>query len=357
MNTFHCKPMIFFGEGALAQLSTCKADSVMLVTDRFFEESGFAAKIASRIPNARLTIFSDVTPDPSLELVAKGLAVFQACKPDVFIALGGGSPIDCAKAILYLQDTRPLFICIPTTSGTGSEVTSFSIVTSSGKKQPIVDAAMLPDWAILDASLLEKLPKTLIADAGMDVLSHCLEAIAATGASNFSDALAEKSFRICFTRLDASYAGDLRVRAAIHESATMAGIAFDHAGLGISHSLAHALGGRFHIAHGRLNAILLPAVLAYNADACLPRYLALARLCGISGATDKLLFRNFIAAIERLRGTVSMPATLSQAGIAASDFDAALDAVANAALLDPCTATNPKKPTLDELKEILRQVK
>lgn len=357
LHSFHCKPNIFFGIGALEQLGRCQAKSVLIVTDRFFSENGMAQQIGAKIPGAAVTVFSDVTPDPSTKLVAEGAAVFQRCKPDALVALGGGSPMDCAKAMLYLQTERPLFIAIPTTSGTGSEVTSFSIVTHDGVKHPIVDEALLPDWAILDPSLLEKLPKGLIADAGMDILAHNLEALAATGASSFSDALAQGSFCLCYEKLHASYDGDLTVRGPVHEAATMAGIAFDHAGLGICHSLAHALGGRFHIAHGRLNAILLPPVLEFNSAACLGKYVHLARIAGISGATDRLLLRNFIAALCRLRSSLDMPATLQQAGIAGADLEASLDTLADTALADPCTATNPRKPGRDDLKAILRQVK
>lgn len=341
----------------MGQLAHCPGSSVLIVTDRFFAESGIAQQIGARIPGASVTIFSDVTPDPSTALIARGAAVYQQCRPDVLIALGGGSPIDCAKAILYLQNERPFFIAVPTTSGTGSEATSFSIVTHDGVKKPIVDQALLPDWAILDPALLQKLPKSLIADAGMDVLSHDLEALAANGATAFSDALAHESFRLCFEQLHASYTGDVSVRASIHEAAAMAGIAFDHAGLGVCHALSHALGGRFHVAHGRLNAILLPPVLEFNSTSCLPKYLRLARIIGISGATDKLLLRNFIAALCRLRASLELPGTLQQAGISGTALESALDALVDAALADPCLAGNPRKPGRDDLKAILRQVK
>ena len=357
LNVFHCRTRIFFGDGALSQLEQCGAGSVLVVTDRFFQESGLAQKVGAMASKNHVSVFSEVTPDPSAELVAKGEAMFRSCQPDLLIALGGGSPMDCAKAILYLQERRPLFVAIPTTSGTGSEVTGFSIVSHGGVKHPIVDEALLPDWAILDPSLLHALPKGLIAETGMDVLAHDLEALAARGASAFSDALARGSFAVCMEQLPASYAGDPAVRGRIHEAATMAGLAFQHAGLGICHSLAHALGGRFHIAHGRLNAILLPAVLEYNSAACLGAYLSLARSIGVSGATERLLLRTLIAAVCRLRAALDLPATLQQAGIPAAELDTALDALADTAMADPCTASNPRSPTRDDLKAILRQVR
>ena len=356
MHSFHCKPTIFSGDGALIRLGSLQARSVLIVTDRFFAGSGLAGELGGRIPGAKVTIFSDVTPDPSAELVARGAEVCNSCHPDVLIALGGGSPMDCAKAILLLQEPRPFFVAIPTTSGTGSEVTRFSIVTHGGVKHPIIDEALLPDWAILDPSLLEKLPPSLIADAGMDILAHDLEALAATGASAFSDALAHESFSMTFELLHASFAGDTSVRGAIHEAATMAGLAFDHAGLGVCHALSHALGGRFHVAHGRLNAILLPPVLEFNSAACLPKYLRTAKLVGISGATDRLVLRNFIAALCRLRASLQLPATLHEAGIPADRLAEALDGLTEAALADACIAANPRKPGRDDLKAILLQV-
>lgn len=357
LQSFHCKPILYFGSGALEQLCQCHAKSVLVITDRFFAENGLAQTVGAMVPGAAVTIFSEVTPDPSAELVARGAEVYQRCKPDAVIALGGGSPMDCAKAIVYLQDPKPFFVAIPTTSGTGSEVTRFSIVTHSGVKHPIVDAALLPDWAILDPELLQNLPKGLIADAGMDVLSHDLEAVAAKNASPFSDALAMGSFRLCLKHLPASYAGDTSVRGDVHAAAAMAGLAFDHAGLGICHALAHALGGAFHVAHGRLNGVLLPAVLAFNCEACLPRYAELARAAGIEGATDRLLLRHLTDAVKKLRNQLHLPATLREAGISGEALDSGLDALAGAALADPCLASNPRTATRDDLKAILRRVR
>ena len=354
---FHCKPILYFGSGALEQLKHCKAASVLVITDRFFAENGLAQRVGALVPNAAVTIFSEVTPDPSAELVARGAAVLRQCRPDAVIALGGGSPMDCAKAIVYLQEPQPFFVAIPTTSGTGSEVTRFSIVTHNGVKHPLVDEALLPDWAILDSDLLANLPKGLIADAGMDVISHDLEAVAAKGASPFSDALATGSFRLCLRHLHASYEGDVSVRGDIHAAAAMAGMAFDHAGLGVCHALAHALGGAFHVAHGRLNGVLLPAVLTFNAEACLSRYADLARASGIEGATDHLALRHLITAVTRLRSLLRLPATLREAGISGEALDAALDALTEAALADPCLASNPRPASRDDLRAILRRVR
>ena len=354
---FHCSTEIIFGNGSVRWLEGRNAHSVLVVTDRFFEENGAAARIGALVPGAQVTIFSQVTPDPPAEVVAKGVALCRQCQPDLVIALGGGSPMDCAKAVGYLLERRPVFAAIPTTSGTGSEVTSFSIVTHNGKKHPIVDEALRPDYAILDPELLTDLPKGLIADAGMDVLSHDLEAAAAKDASPFTDALARESFARCMAYLPASFSGDRSARGPVHLAATMAGMAFDQAGLGICHALAHALGGRFHVPHGRLNGVLLPAVLEFNAPACLTAYAALAKSAGIGGATERLLLRGLTAAIVRLRAALGLPGTLHEAGIPTADLDAAADALADAALADACAASNPRPATGEDLKAILRQVR
>ena len=236
-------------------------------------------------------------------------------------------------------------------------MTSFSILSHNGVKHPIVDDALLPDWAILDPSLLQQLPQSLIADAGMDVLAHCLEAMASRNASPFSDGYAAMAFRWCYQNLSRSFDGDSSVRGTVHAAATMAGLAFDHAGLGISHALAHALGGRFHVAHGRLNGILLPAVLEYNGAACLGQYAELARVAGIEGGTERLLLRNLITALRRLRRRLHLPETLTAAGIAPADLDSALDALVTAALADPCCQTNPRTPTRQDLTALLLQVR
>ncbi|MCI8524688.1 MAG: iron-containing alcohol dehydrogenase [Oscillospiraceae bacterium] len=355
LQTFSQYPRIFFGSGALDQLTQCRAQSVLVVTDRFFSENGTAQAVGARVPGAEVTVFGGVTPDPPVAVVAAGAAVLARCRPQALIALGGGSVLDCAKAMLYLQDLRPLFVAVPTTSGSGSEVTGFSILTHGGVKHPLVDDALRPDWAILDASLLTTLPPGLIAETGMDAVCHSLEAAAARGASPLSDALAYHAFVLCLAHLPASYRGDTAVRGEVHLAAAMAGMAFDHAGLGLCHALAHALGGRFHTAHGRLGGVLLPGVLAYNGEACAPRYAALARSAGLGAATDRLSLRNLIAAVCRLRDALGLPATLSQAGIAREELTAALDGLVQAALSDPCAASNPREAGAEDLKTILRR--
>lgn len=342
MNSFRCPTELCFGADALARLQDVQAARVLLVTDRFFLNNGLAEQVGRRIAGATLSFFSDVKPDPDLQTVACGVAQMQAVQPDVLLALGGGSVLDCAKAILALSDCTAYFIAVPTTSGTGSEVTSFSILTHNGVKHVVTDPKLLPQLAILDDSLLQALPPKLIAEAGMDAVAHCAEAICAKEASPFSDCLAKRAFSTLLAALPRSFAGDKSVRGAVHLAACMAGLSFTHAGLGLCHALAHALGGRFHVAHGQLCAILLPQVIAYNSAAASDAYAALADAAGISGSTASLRTRNLTAQLIRLRRQLRLPDTLAQAGISRTALLSAQDGLVEAALQDPCLQHNPR---------------
>ncbi len=347
MQEFSIHTQLIFGPNALERLKALGFERIFLVTDGFFVKSGLTAKITRLCSGAQVQVFDKVIPDPPLSLVAQGVAELQAFSPDAIVALGGGSAIDCAKGILSMANSNAALVAVPTTSGTGSEVTAFAILTHEGIKHPLVEERLRPKYAILDDSLLENLPKSLIADAGMDAVAHCLEAVCAKNASPFSDALAMHAFQLLLEKLPSSYNGNVHVRGEIHHAATMAGLAFDHAGLGICHSLAHAIGGAFHLAHGRINGILLPAVLRFhNAQACQ----TLAKRCGLSGT------RGLIFAVERLRRNLNLPATLTQAGLEKNELLQQLDALCDAALKDPCTDTNPKAVTKEDLARIVRQV-
>lgn len=352
MTEFYCPTKIYSGEWALDILKTCKASRVLVITDRFFSASGKAAEVAGHVPGAQVEIFDEVQPDPPVELAARGAARCRAFQPELLLALGGGSVMDCAKAIRLAAELPMTFVAIPTTSGSGSEVTSFSILTHRGVKQPLVDPAVRPDIAILDDGLLTALPEQLIADTGMDLLAHCMEALGAKNRSGFTDALAYHGASVLLGHLQASFSGDRRVRGMLHECACMAGMAFDNAGLGLCHAVAHALGGETHLPHGRLCAMLLPPVMELNAAAVMGSYAHLARICGCGGATERLALRNLIAAIERLRGALGQPATLREAGVARLDRDA----VVAAALADPCCATNPVPVTGAMVHQVLQAV-
>ncbi len=334
-------------------LKEMRIGRLLLVCDPFFAQNGTAEAIAQA---EAVEIFDRVAPDPSLTLAAKGASLVQAFRPDVIVALGGGSAMDCAKAMAYFSGLQPRLIAIPTTSGSGSEVTDFAILTHEGIKHPLVDAKLRPDTAILDESLLTALPASLIADGGFDLISHALEAIAATGAGKISDALATDAFCTALSALPRSYAGERALRLDIHTAATMAGMAFSQAGLGLCHAASHALGGEFHIPHGRLNAILLPAVIDCNAPAAAGRYAALARKAGLSTGADTIALRSLKNALLRLRRQLQMPDTLAQAGVAPQALRSKLDVLAEAILADPCCRTNPLPVTKDTARRLLQEV-
>lgn len=349
---FHCPTRIVTGPDALDFLRTFRADQVLVVTDSFFSESGKAMEIGQRVPGAKVEIFDQVSPDPPAELAAIGAVICERLRPELLIALGGGSPMDCAKGI-RLASTLPMtFVAIPTTSGSGSEVTSFSILTHHGVKHAVVDEDLRPDVAILDESLLAELPASLIADTGMDLLTHCLEAAASRNHSGITDALAFYAAGVTLENLAASWQGDRHVRERLHEAAAVAGMAFDNAGLGLCHAMAHVLGGMLHLPHGRLCAMLLPPVMAVN-TAALGQYAGLARACGLGGSTERLSLRNLTGAIVRLRKTLQMPETLRQAGVT-QELDET--SIVRAVLKDPCCETNPIPVTETQIRQVLKAV-
>lgn len=356
MTEFSCSTKLYAGPDALDALKQYRAGRVLVVTDSYFSKSGLAMQVGARVPGAQVRVFDRVTPDPPASLAAEGAAVCREFRPELLIALGGGSPMDCAKAIRLAADLPMTFVAVPTTSGSGSEVTAFSILTHDGVKHPLVDPSLRPDAAILDDSLLEKLPPKLIADTGMDLLAHCMEALAATGRSGFTDALALHAAVTALDKLADSYHGDKTVRSGLHQAACMAGMAFDNAGLGLCHAMAHALGGVFHVPHGRLCAMLLPHVMAFNQPAALAQYALLARRCGLSAPTERMGLRNLSAAIVRLRTNLQMPGTLAQAGIARGAVERAANDIVTAALADGCCSTNPVPVTVQAVEKILKAV-
>ena len=356
MENFSCNTKIIAGAGAVSALETMKPRRLLLVTDPFFTENGTAQRIA-RISRAEATeIFDKVQPDPTVELAAEGTAVAKGFQPDMIVALGGGSAMDCAKAVAYFHKGQTKLVAIPTTSGSGSEVTDFAILTHDKVKHPLVDARLRPDTAILDSDLLEQLPRSLIADAGFDVLAHALEACVATGAGTISDCFAREAFCTALANLPASFAGRKEVRLRIHLAATMAGMAFTQAGLGLCHAMSHALGGLFHVPHGRLNAILLPAVIGCNANVALSPYAKLARAAGISGAADTVAVRNLKNSLIRLRRELELPETLAQAGVDPRQVWAQTGEIVRAVLADPCCATNPLRVDDFLVRRILEEV-
>ena len=362
MERFQIKPAVYFGTGALAALEELEGKRVLIVTDAFLSGCGLLDRVRAHLPGCAVEVFDQVTPDPSLTLVAQGARVLAGFCPEALVAFGGGSPMDCAKAMVEFGKSlwpgpRPRFYAVPTTAGTGSEATAFAVLTDTqgGVKYPVVDDALLPDAAVLDASLLAGVPPAVTADTGMDVLTHALEAYVAAGASPFSDALAEKAAVLAYGNLKDAFAsgGESRAKEQMLLASCLAGMAFNSAGLGVSHALAHALGGRFHVPHGRLNALLLPHVIRFNAasPAAGIKYGHLAKLCGLAGNA-----RALAAAVSRLRQALGLPERLCACGVEEGAFAQAIDAVAEAALQDRCAPSNPRAAAVADLRAILKEV-
>lgn len=356
MQEFDCKTKIISGENALDWLKTRQCERLLLVTDPYFQKNGLAQSIAQRIPAKQREIFSNVQPDPTVELAAEGTARMRQFRPDLLVVLGGGSAIDTAKAMRNFAGENEKLIAIPTTSGSGSEVTNFSVLTHGAVKYPLIHPRMQPDVAILSEELVQSLPPKLVAEGGFDVLSHALEAVAATKADAVSRALAADAFCTAFSHLPASYRGDTRVRGGVHLASTMAGMAFSQAGLGVCHALAHSLGGLFHLPHGMLNAILLPEVIAMNAAVAGAAYGKLARMAGIGAASDTMSVRNLRNNLIRLRKELHLPPTLQEAGIPRQKLAQQMEKILDTARKDPCMETNPVKPEVNQLRELLEAV-
>lgn len=341
MEKYSCKTMILSGAGAVSALGEMGGKRLFLVTDPFFMKNGMARKVAEAAKCQQVEIFDKVQPDPTVELAAEGTARVREFQPDLLVALGGGSAMDCAKAMAFFAKGDYKLVAIPTTSGSGSEVTDFAILTHGKVKHPLVDPALRPDAAILDSDLLEELPRGLVADSGFDVLAHAAEAYVAKDAGTITDLYARDAFSSAYASLPASYAGRKEVRLKVHMAATMAGMAFTQAGLGLCHAMSHSLGGMFHVPHGRLNAILLPAVISCNAHTAGKKYAELARAAGMGGSADTIAVRNLKNGLIRLRRELDLPETLAQAGVSPKAVWANVGSIVKSALEDPCCKTNP----------------
>ena len=356
MEEFSCKTRILSGSGTVAALSKLGAKRLFLVTDPYFMKNGTAQRVVQASACTESEIFDKVQPDPTVELAAEGTAKLKAFRPDVVVALGGGSAMDCAKAMSYFSKEDHLFVAIPTTSGSGSEVTDFAVLTHNKVKHPLVDKRLRPDVAILDSDLLQELPKGLIAEAGFDVLAHAVESYVAKGAGTVTDLYAREAFSSAYAALPASYAGNKGVRLKVHLAATMAGMAFTHAGLGLCHAMSHALGGMFHVSHGKLNAVLLPAIISCNAHVAGKKYAELARAAGIGGSADTVAVRNLRNSLSRLRKELNLPETLVQAGIDPRLIWQNVPELVKSILEDPCCRSNPMAIDDFVVRRILEEV-
>ncbi|SPF67504.1 PDD [Propionibacterium ruminifibrarum] len=374
MLQFQVPTRVVSGPDALSALGALSGRRVLIITDGFMATAPLMDQVRARLGDAQVSVFSDVQPNPDTHAVAAGFKAYLEFEPEALIGLGGGSPIDTAKAVRHMagQQGRELpagFIVIPTTSGTGSEVTSFSVVTDpvTHTKVPLTDPGMIADVAILDPEAVRTCPPRLTADSGMDALSHAIEAVVARGHNDLSDALAEKAVRIIFRYLPRSYRDgeDLEARDHMQNAATMAGVAFENAGLGIVHGISHSIGGSFHVAHGRLNAMIMPHVMAFNAgdlsigaplSGVAQRYYKLAFHAGMQATNERNYVIKLIRRVERLRDAIEMPATITEAGVDKREFCEAIPDLASAALVDFCSSGNPVEPTHEDIVTILHKL-
>lgn len=373
MNQFLIKPRVQFGANALDYLSQVSARHAFIVTDKAMVKFGLADEVTRRLSQRGIafSIYDDVAPDPDISAIVNGMKIMDMHYPDLVIALGGGSVIDAAKAVIYslwhtrkdVNRAKPQFIAIPTTSGTGSEVTAFSVIKSQSEKLVLVDEFMLPDVAILDPVLVKSVPASITADTGMDVLCHALEAYVSRTASDFSDALAEKAVQLVFGYLiDCHREGsNVFAREKMHNASCIAGMAFTNASLGITHSLAHALGGVFHVPHGRANALLMAQVVAFNADLegrcdteAAKRYASLAKNLSLPSSSVREGVESLIVAINVLKDEMNMPKGIQATGVSEIDFNTRLREMVGQALRDSCTPTNPRDVNEKQLETLYR---
>lgn len=372
MNIFNSPTKIVMNDGALNYLKELDFKSACIICDPFVVSSGIIKKVTDVLDevNREYRVYAEVVPDAPIGVIKDAVSKFAQHKPDAIISIGGGSAIDTAKAICYFHDRitgdePPLKIAIPTTSGTGSEVTSFSVISDpdAQAKYPIIDDSLLPDVAILDPEFVRSVPPAITAATGMDVLTHAIEAYVAKGTDDFSAALSEKAARLVFKYLPRAYANpdDMRARSKMHNASCMAGIAFNHAGLGLCHGMAHALGGMFHIPHGKANAILLPHILVFNANfdehpvqttKVADKYAFLANVLGFTSPSTKIGLPALIQEVVKLQRNIGIEENLSMLDIDKNTFTNNLDALAEAAYNDRCTPGNPREVTREAIKEI-----
>ncbi len=373
MEQFEVATKIFMGDSCLMQLKKIKMNSAFIILDPYMKSTNMVSAITDILEecNIKYKMFSDISPDPTIDIVKNAVRAMKEFEPDTIIAFGGGSAIDTAKAVRFIshisEDEKKgqlQFVAIPTTSGTGSEVTSFSVITDPevGAKYPLVSEKMLPDVAILDPKFTLSIPPNITADTGMDVLTHALEAYVSTEANDFTDALAEKAIKITWRYLEDTVKNgeNIKNRMCLQNASCLAGIAFNQTSLGICHSMAHALGGAFHISHGRSNALLLPHVIEYNlgSENCLAlkKYVQIAKTLGIYGSSDKTTIYLFIQKLKNLMTNINIPIYINDLGIEVKDFIKCVPMMAENALADKCTLTNPKVTNKADLEKIYLQL-
>ncbi|QVK20666.1 iron-containing alcohol dehydrogenase [Mycoplasmatota bacterium] len=367
---------VYFGEGAIGELKNLKGKrAVLVIGDGPLRELGILDKAEGYLKEAGIetVVIEGIESDPSVDTVMNGVKVMNDFEPDWIIGIGGGSPIDAAKAMwifyeypefTFEEAAKPFnlpelrqkakFVAISTTSGTGTEVTSFAVITDNktGVKYPIADFNITPDIAIVDNDLAQTMPQKLVSHTGMDALTHAFEAYVSTVSNEFTDALAMKSIEMTVENLVESYNGDKEARSKMHTAQCLAGMSFSNAILGIVHSMAHKTGRVFNIPHGCANAIYLPYVIQFNKKTAGNIYADIARRLGLAGNTQDELVNSLVEMVIDFNKKMNIPLTLREFGISEQDFNDKLDEISTTAVSDPCTGTNPREISVTEMKKI-----
>jgi alcohol dehydrogenase class IV len=383
MGRFTLPRDLYYGKGSLEVLKTFKGKKAFVVVGGgSMKRAGFLDKTVSYLKEAGMEVqlFENVEPDPSVETVMRGAAAMREFQPDWIVAIGGGSPIDAAKAMWVFYEypdttfeeliipfnfpelrQKAKFIAISSTSGTATEVTAFSVITNyqTGIKYPLADYNITPDIAILDPLIAETMPPKLTAHTGMDALTHAIEAYVSTLNSPFTDPLALKAIKMVFDYLPDSYKGDMNAREQMHYAQCLAGMAFTNALLGIVHSMAHKTGAAFatgHIPHGCANAIFLPYVISFNTKEAKARYAEIARFVGIEGKDDEELVTKLRQKINEYNALFDIPTNLKAFGIEEAEFKEKVAAIAKNAVADACTGSNPRPITVAEMEKLLTYI-
>ncbi len=400
---FRVPPKIYFKYGCLTEGLRDLADRkrAFIVTDRFLSNSGILTEVFDVLDQLgiKTEVFADVEPDPTLACAYKGMERMNAFQPDTIIAIGGGSPMDAAKIMWLLYEhpdvhfsdiamrfmdirkrvyqfpklgAKATLVAIPTTSGTGSEVTPFAVITDekTGSKYPLADYELTPDIAIIDSRLVLNMPKKLTAYSGMDVLVHALEARVSILASEYTNALSMEAIRLIFKYLPPAYehgASDEKAREKVHHASTIAGMAFANAFLGVCHSMAHKLGAAFHIPHGLANALLITEVIRFNGTSkptkqgtfsqykcpeAKERYASIADFLGLGGGTDSEKVERLMDKVDELKAKLEIPKSIKDYGINEQEFLAKVDELSEQAFDDQCTGANPRYPLISEIKDL-----
>lgn len=369
MKTFSLQTRLYSGPGSLKVLSRFKNKHIWIICDGFLARSPLIETLREAIPAGnQVSVFSEITPDPTIGTVVQGIAQMQSLRPDVVIGFGGGSALDAAKAIVWFSRQLAIEIetcvAIPTTSGTGSEVTSACVIgdPAKGIKYPLFDNALYPDMAILDPSLVVSVPPAITANTGMDVLTHALEAYVSSRASDFTDALAEKAAQIVFQYLPVAVRkGEcLATRGKMHNASTLAGMAFSQAGLGLNHAIAHQLGGQFHLPHGLANALLLAPIIRFNAHdpRAAKRYARFAKACHLcaDSANDTASINALVQHVEQLKKACGIPNLAEALKGDRHSWSARIPAMVQAALADVTLKTNPRAADASAINELLEEL-